>query len=265
MADEYFLEHNESYSAFSFGDIQFFVNLNDFEAPIFQPSKIHNPYASLIGNYCIPESSIFFINKVDPIFVVIRLLRNKLANEQQAKSIEFENIFDNEDAFQIYLSKCKSIRENFDSISITKEVGDELYVKLDKGRLFQFLDAKYNNIRQYSQQGIYYVNDCNQKKQDEFELQACILFKQYMGDQLFNEFEAARKLIVLNQIANSKVVLEQVDRDEKADRVDKENQQKKNTNQEKLKASETKTLEAGKKCHKLDSFCNKNKELQQKS
>ncbi|CAK57431.1 unnamed protein product (macronuclear) [Paramecium tetraurelia] len=199
MADEYFLENNESYSSFSLGDIQFLVNLNDFEAPIFQPSKIHNPYVSLVGNYCMADSSIIFINKVDPIFVAIRVLRNKLANQQQENSIEFENIFNGEDTFEVYLSKHKQIRQNIDCISNKKEIGDEIYVKLDKGKLFQFLDVKYNSIRQYSQKSVYFVDDCNQKKQDESELKICDLFKQYIGEQLYNDYQATKKIVIANQ------------------------------------------------------------------
>ncbi|CAD8083624.1 unnamed protein product [Paramecium primaurelia] len=254
MADEYFLENNESYSSFSLGDIQFFVNLNDFEAPIFQPSKIQNPYVSLIGNYCMSDSSIIVINKVDPIFVAIRVLRNKLANEKQVNSIEFENIFNSEDSFEIYLSKHKQIKENIDCISFTKQFNDDLYVKLDKGKLFQFLDIKYNSIREYSQQSVYFLNDCNQKKQDESQLQSCNLFQQYIGDQLFTEYKATKKTDVTNQVSTVNFDQQQITnkKQEEKEKQEIQNKQKSKSLQIKKNASEIKNAKASQGCGRLD-------------
>ncbi|CAD8115691.1 unnamed protein product [Paramecium sonneborni] len=252
MADEYFLENNENYTAFKHEDIQFLVNLSDYDAPIFQPSKIHNPYASLIGNYCISDSSITFINKVDPIFVAIKVLRNKFENEQQKHIVEFENIFNNEDSFEHYLSKCKQIRDNIDCICTTKLINNELYVKLDKQKLFQFLDVKYNNIQNYTQQGAYVVSDCNQKKQQQFEVETCRLFQQYIGQQLYSEYQATKIVIVENRPEILDFQNEKEDRQQGQNA--KLNASKKKSQQPKIKQSEQKTLDAGKNCQKMETF-----------
>ncbi|CAD8202757.1 unnamed protein product [Paramecium octaurelia] len=264
MADEYFLENNESYSSFSLGDIQFLVNLNDIDAPIFQPSKIQNPYVSLIGNYCMADSSIIFINKVDPIFVAIRVLRNKLANQQQEKSIEFENIFNGEDTFEVYLSKHQQIRENIDCISNKTLIGDDIYVKLDKGKLFQFLDYKYNSILQYSKKSVYFVDDCNQKRQDESELQICTLFRQYIGEQLFKEYQATKKIVVANQTSTVEFQKDQNGSKQEQNKEVNTTKQINRTSKKTNNQQDQQSLQARKWCGNMDKFLIKIPQSEQK-
>ncbi|CAD8083029.1 unnamed protein product [Paramecium primaurelia] len=183
MADQYYLDHSDEYSSIQFQENQYLVNLNQNDVPIFQSKLIKNPTASLIGNYCLS-----IIHQIDPLFATIRVFKDKFLNILN-EFIKYEEMFDRQNPFQEYLCQNQYIRTHIDNLSDIKYIDDQLYIQLNKNRLFEYLDQKYDSLVKYMHSdGVFQLQSCHSKEIEDYELQNCKLFYEYIGKDLFLEY-----------------------------------------------------------------------------